>query len=282
VDRRAFMTALAAGTAAVLSGCAGSLSRGTPHAAAAHTAAPTALPSGTPTAVKANPTAGVVRVPTAQPTGVGIEAPSVIDRLSDSARASNRFALTVDDGVSTDVLAAYLDFVVASGIRITFFVNGVYQSWTVLRQRLIPLIESGQVQLANHTWNHPSITGLTDREITDQLTRNEQFLINSFGVTGRPYFRPPYGNHDDRTDRITADLGYSRTVMWYGSLGDASVLTPQQVLANAKEWFRPGRVVIGHANHPAVTYIFPQLAELLRERSLQTVTLNDVYTASSS
>lgn len=281
MDRRAFLTALAAGTTAVLAGCGRPLSVGIgTHGPA--TTQPTAPPKGTPSAVKANPTSGVLRVPTGAPSGIGIEAPRVIDRLPEAAATANRFALTVDDGVSTQVLDAYLDFVIASGIRITFFVNGVYQSWTLLRQKLAPMVESGQVQLANHTWNHPSITGLSDSEITDQLTRNERFLINTYGVTGRPYFRPPYGNHNSHTDHITDDLGYSRTVMWYGSLGDASILTPDQVLANAKEWFRPGRVCIGHANHPAVTYIFPQLAELLRDRALQTVTLNDVFTASTN
>jgi hypothetical protein len=65
--------------------------------------------------------------------------------------------------------------------------------------------------------------------------------------------------------------------MWYGSLGDSSVLTPAQVLAAAQQWFAVGRIVIGHANHPAVTHVYPQLVELIRERALQTVTLRDVF-----
>src|SRR5579859_5681439 len=225
VDRREFMTALAAGMTVTLAGCTGSLRSGVPQAVATSAASSaTAIPTGTPSSVKANPTSGVPRVPTAQPTVAGTEAPRVISQLPDSARVADKFALTVDDGVSTAVLEAYVDFVIASGIRVTFFVNGVYESWTVVRNKLAPLVESGQVQLGNHTWNHPSITGLSDAEITDQLVRNERFLSNTFGVTGRPYFRPPYGHHDTRTDNITDSLGYSRTVMWYGSLGDSSVL----------------------------------------------------------
>ncbi|HLY33516.1 MAG TPA: polysaccharide deacetylase family protein, partial [Jatrophihabitantaceae bacterium] len=217
MDRREFMTALAAGMTVTLAGCTGSLRSGVPQAVATSAASSaTAIPTGTPSSVKANPTSGVPRVPTAQPTVAGTEAPRVISQLPDSARVADKFALTVDDGVSTAVLEAYVDFVIASGIRVTFFVNGVYESWTVVRNKLAPLVESGQVQLGNHTWNHPSITGLSDAEITDQLVRNERFLSNTFGVTGRPYFRPPYGHHDTRTDNITDSLGYSRTVMWYG------------------------------------------------------------------
>ncbi len=202
-------------------------------------------------------------------------APSALDRIPGAG--APLFALTIDDGTSTPVLDAYLDFVIASGIRMTFFVNGVYQSWTVLRRKLAPLVESGQVQLGNHTWNHPSISTLSSREIVDQLQRNERFLRNTYGVHGRPYFRPPYGDHNAVTDRITGDLGYDRTVMWYGSLGDATVITPAHLLAAATQWFHPRHIVIGHANHPAVTYVFPQLADLIRNRHLQTVTLRDVF-----
>ncbi|MGV9859820.1 hypothetical protein ACWDTD_14370 [Gordonia sp. NPDC003425] len=34
-------------------------------------------------------------------------------------------------------------------------------------------------------------------------------------------------------------------------------------------------VVIGHANHPAVMHLYPQLAEIIRQRNLTMVTLDD-------
>jgi peptidoglycan/xylan/chitin deacetylase (PgdA/CDA1 family) len=133
------------------------------------------------------------------------------------------------------------------------------------------------VQLGNHTWNHPSILKLSAAQITDQLERNETFLRRTYGVAGRPYFRPPYGDHDARTDAVTGGLGFDRTVMWYGSLGDSSIVTEAQLVAAARQWFAAGRIVIGHANHPAVTHVYPQLLELIRSRALQTVTLRDVF-----
>jgi peptidoglycan/xylan/chitin deacetylase (PgdA/CDA1 family) len=201
-------------------------------------------------------------------------APALLDRL---VGGHNRLALTVDDGVSTEVVSAYVDFVAASAIRLTFFVNGVNSSWTAVRAKLAPLVESGQVQLANHTWNHPSITRLSRSEIAEQLERNEKFLRNTYGVEGRPYFRPPYGRHNAWTDRVTAEHGFTETVLWWGSLGDAQPISGAQILALARTWFRPERIVIGHANHPGVMTAYPQLLELIRERSLQTVTLRDAF-----
>ena len=264
----------------MLSGCAAPLRASVPsdsHSPSPRDPLRVPVARSTPATVKPGAVAGIGRIEQAAPTPSNALAPDTIDTLPSTSATQRQLALTIDDGVSTPVLDAYVDFVRATGIRATFFVNGVYDSWTVVKPKLAPLVESGQVQLGNHTWDHPSITTLTNRGLTDQLLRNEQFIANAFGVSARPYFRPPYGNHDARTDRVTHDLGFTRTVMWYGSLGDSALLSPAQILANAKEWLQPGRVVIGHANHPPITYVYAQLAELIRARRLQTVTLNDVF-----
>jgi peptidoglycan/xylan/chitin deacetylase (PgdA/CDA1 family) len=210
----------------------------------------------------------------APPTGSAAGSARTLDRLPGGGR---KLALTVDDGTSSEVLDAYLDFAKDTGTRITFFVNGVRPSWTEHAAKLRPMIESGQLQVANHTWDHPDITRLSASALADQLNRNERFLNNTFGVTGRPFFRPPYGYHNRRTDEVCAQLGYTDVTLWYGSLGDSAVLSPAQVLANATQWFRAQRIVIGHANHPAVTAVYPDLIELIRERNLTTVTLREAF-----
>ena len=265
MDRRVFLTALAAGTLSALAGCAGEKP---PTKAVAKVSESEAL------ALRLPPQTAGHAVPP-PPTYKAIPGPpQTLDRLTGGA---GRMALTVDDGTSPEVLAAYVDFVIASGIRLTFFVNGVYPSWLQVKAKLVPLVESGQVQLGNHTWDHPSITELSDSEVARQLQQNETFLRKHFGVAGAPYFRPPYGNHNERTDRISGGLGFSRTVMWWGSLGDSAVLTAEQVLAQARKWFLAERLIIGHANHPAVTHIYPEMLQLIRSRNLQTVTLRDVF-----
>jgi len=69
--------------------------------------------------------------------------------------------------------------------------------------------------------------------------------------------------------------------MWEGSLADSSIVTEEFLLGQARQWFQPQHIVIGHANHPAVTHTYPQLLDIIRERSLRTVTLADVYRTST-
>ena len=201
--------------------------------------------------------------------------PKVIAELPGETR---HLALTIDDGVSSHVVGTLIDFVKASHIRITFFPNGVYSSWTDHAKKLRPLVESGQVQLGNHTWSHPDLTRLSDHDVAGQIRRNDRFLRNTFGVNPAPYLRPPYGFHNKRTDRIAADLGYHLITMWYGSLGDGSWgVTADQLLANGRQWLGPGRIVIGHANQDPISHVYGQLLDIIRSRHLQMITLADAF-----
>ena len=186
-------------------------------------------------------------------------------------------ALTVDDGVNSDVVRLYTQFAKDTGIRLTYFVNGIYDSWRDNAQLLRPLVDSGQIQLGNHTWSHPDLTTLSKDQIADELRRNDRFLRNTFGVDATPYFRPPYGNHNDAVDSVAADLGYRVATLWSGSLSDSTLVTEDYIVKMADQYFIQQSIVIGHLNHPPVTHVYPALVDVIRSRNLRTVTLNDVF-----
>jgi peptidoglycan/xylan/chitin deacetylase (PgdA/CDA1 family) len=197
--------------------------------------------------------------------------------LSSIPGDGNLLALTLDDGVNTDVVRLYTQFAKDTGIRLTYFVNGRYASWTENSDLLRPLVESGQIQLGNHTWSHPDLATLPKDQVADQLRHNHQFLMRTYGVDARPYYRPPYGSHNPVVDGVAADLGYAVPTMWAGSLGDENVLPEGEIVKMANKYFNPQAIVIGHLNHLPVTHVYDQLADVIRSRNLRTVTLNDVF-----
>ena len=186
-------------------------------------------------------------------------------------------ALTLDDGVSSEVVRAYTQLAKDTGMRLTYFVNGTYDSWTENKALLRPLVDSGQIQLGNHTWSHPDLTTLTKSDIAQQLTRNDDFLKKTYGVGAKPYFRPPYAKHNAAVDAVAADLGYKVTTLWSGSLSDSTVITEEYIVKMADQYFTPQEIIIGHLNHTPVTHVYPELVDIIRSRNLRTVTLNDVF-----
>ncbi len=186
-------------------------------------------------------------------------------------------AWTIDDGTDADVVAGYAEMAEITGNRFTFFLNGNQKAWTTRADMLRPLVKSGQVQLANHTWSHPDLRALSTQGIQDQLQRNEDFIQATYGVSGKPFFRPPFGYVNAHVRDAAAAIGYTASTLWYGSLADSGVLTPEQIMGLGDDWFTAGRVVIAHANHPPVLSAMQHLVDVIAQRGLRTVTLNDVF-----
>ena len=257
MERRRFLLALAAGLAGVAVG------RGT------------ASPVGPPP----SPRRALAPAAAVTPAGVAglIPVPPPVGAVYGLPGEGTELALTIDDGTSSAVVAAFVAFAKDSGIRLTFFPNGCYRSWTDNAEALRPLVESGQVALGNHTWSHPDLTTLGDQEVAEEITRNQDFLRSTFGVADSPFLRPPFGARDERIDRIAADLGHPTIAMWSGTLDDSRVLSAGELLAAAQQWFTAQTIVVGHANHPTITTLYGDLLALIAERKLRTVTLADVW-----
>ncbi|WP_281267655.1 polysaccharide deacetylase family protein [Curtobacterium sp. 9128] len=267
---------------ALLAGVGGTVLTG---ALAACSAGPSSRPTGSPTSpASASPSPSASSSATATATATATVPPVALQRqplpagtITGLPEGTPGIAWTVDDGASSEVVEAYARFAAETGTRLTFFVNGVRPAWTEHADLLRPLVTSGQVQLGNHTWDHPALTKLSDQGIIDQLTRNHDFIQDTYGVDAKPYFRPPFGYHDARVDAAAARAGYTTPLLWYGSLADSGDITSDQIVGFAEQWFQPAHIVIGHANFRGTIGALPRLHALLQERKLSTFTLDDVF-----
>jgi peptidoglycan-N-acetylglucosamine deacetylase len=279
IDRRALLGLLGLGVAGVLAGCGARPHSASTAANSAATAANHVHPSPHPAPTPAT-TAPAVLPPIPPP----VPGPAQIFWQGPPASAAARqVAITIDDGYCAECAQAYAALAEATGGHITFNPNGCYSEiWNPLAKTLNPLIEAGQVQIGNHTFNHWWLTELSDAQITAQLEQNEEWIEQTYGITARPWWRPPFGAYDDRTNELAASIGYTNVLMWNGSYGDSTPLRPRAILALAREYLRPGVVMLGHANHPEVTHIFPKLAEIAAARGLRPVTLDEMFGTSRS
>lgn len=186
-------------------------------------------------------------------------------------------AWTVDDGADPEVVRAYAEFAHRTGTRLTFFINGQYPAFNQHRDLLLPLVKSGQLQIANHTYSHAALTSLTDEQIVSELTRNDEEIMRLFGVSSKPYFRPPYGYYDARVLAAAASCGFTRPVLWYGSLADSSNISSAEVYAYAEKYALAQHILIGHLNYRGVVSELDRIRGLLDQRGLTTVTIRDYY-----
>ena len=231
-------------------------------ASATASASSAATPSASATATSSNPVPAA-RTWTGPQTGLPGEGKYI--------------AWTVDDGADPEVVRAYAEFARRTGTRLTFFINGQYPAFKQHRDLLLPLVKSGQLQIANHTYSHAALTSLTDEQIVHELTRNDEEIMRLFGVSSKPYFRPPYGYYDARVLAAAASCGFTRPVLWYGSLADSSNISSAEVYAYAEKYALAQHIVIGHLNYRGVVSELDRIRALLDRRGLTTVTIRDYY-----
>lgn len=269
-----------------LTGCTPSAAEGTHEATASGSAS--AAPSASSAA---SPSASGSATGTPSPTAAASKTASATATSSNPVPAARAWtgpqtglpgegkyiAWTVDDGADPEVVRAYAEFSRRTGTRLTFFINGQYPAFKQHRDLLLPLVKSGQLQIANHTYSHAALTSLTDEQIVRELTRNDEEIVRLFGVSSKPYFRPPYGYYDERVLAAAASCGFTRPVLWYGSLADSSNISSAEVYAYAEKYALAQHIVIGHLNYRGVVSELDRIRALLDRRGLKTVTIRDYY-----
>jgi peptidoglycan/xylan/chitin deacetylase (PgdA/CDA1 family) len=193
------------------------------------------------------------------------------------ANETPQLAWTVDDGCSKDSLESYIQMAIEHDLRFTFFVYSAMSPWKSQAKSLRPLVESGQIQLANHSHTHRNLAELTSAEIKRDLMNCHNFIEKTYGVDARPYFRAPYGALNRKVINAAAEIGYTSPTAWTSSLVDMPNQSTNRLLYHADNGFKAGNIVLSHANTLVVSKNIDVLLEVISKRELSLVTLNEVF-----
>ncbi|KAF9324095.1 chitin deacetylase [Linnemannia elongata] len=167
------------------------------------------------------------------------------------------WGLTYDDGPSPDSPRLYDDLKAHSTQATLFIVGSRAISYPATLKRAY---DDGH-QIAIHTWSHPSMTSLSNEQIVAELKWTEKAIVSVIGVTPI-YWRPPYGDVDNRVRAIATQLGY-KTSIWTDGFDTndwnipAGTATPQSVIATFQGWLSKiptmpnGFIVLEHDLFPA-------------------------------
>ena len=273
LGRRRALQLLASGLALALAGCS-SVAR-----LAARKRPPTTTTTGYPVAQPAPIVPDAGGGPPVNLGNIPPLKPGTAKVVSAGPHGTHQIALTLDDGYCAGCIAQYVAFARQSGIHMTLNPNGVFgELWTPsIVSDVRAMVANRQVQIGNHTWNHANLLPLSATAIATEIRRNEDWIGQTFGVTGRPYFRPPYGYYNQRVTQVAGELGYTTILMWNGTFGDATPETPTQIIALAEQWLQPGTIMLGHLNHPAILGLLDQIQGIIESRGLEPVTLDEMF-----
>ncbi|KAJ3221140.1 chitin deacetylase [Clydaea vesicula] len=146
----------------------------------------------------------------------------------------NEWGVTYDDGPSTQVPGTkeLLSELTSQKLLTTHFVVGTN---VLLYPDLLKQIDAAGHQIGVHSWTHHPLTSLSNAQIVAEIKYTEGIIYKTIGKVPI-YFRPPYGDVDDRVRAIISALGY-KNVMWTIDSSDTSGIPNSEVTARMTKVF---------------------------------------------
>jgi len=166
-----------------------------------------------------------------------------------------------------------LDTLRQKDVHCTFFLTGY---WARNNPELVQRMAAEGHELGNHSNTHPRFTELTDEEMGEELAAVAELVMALTGQSTKPYFRPPYGNRDDRVRRVVQENGYL-TIMWTYFAWDWVDDEPaESVFEYAVDGARNGAIVVLHLGSWQIEQVLPQIIEELQAQGYRLVALSEL------
>src|SRR5262249_20303438 len=118
-------------------------------------------------------------------------------------------ALTFDDGPHGPATERLLDILRKENVKATFFLVG---TMVEKHQDLVQREAAEGHEIANHTYDHTRLVGLSPERVESELRDGAQVIGKAVGSPPR-LFRPPGGEYDNETIEAAKRLGYVM-VLW--------------------------------------------------------------------
>jgi peptidoglycan/xylan/chitin deacetylase (PgdA/CDA1 family) len=219
----------------------------------------------------------ITPVTTAAPvtTAPAATVPSGPARFVHSGPARNAVALTFHGSGDLDLTRRLLDAAKRAGAPITVFAVG---QWLESNPAMAEAIESAGHELANHTYTHPALKGVSRSNLISEITQCRDVLKRETGSGGR-WFRP--SGTDVPTQAMLDEAGAAGYPVVVGY--DIDPLDYQDpgataILGRVKAALHPGAIVSLHTGHLGTVEAFQPVVAAVRAAGLEPVLLRDLLT----
>ena len=193
--------------------------------------------------------------------------------------SENMVALTFDDGPNPPTTESLLRALKDKGVHATWFVLG---RRVQAHPGLAREIASGGHQLAVHSYDHVSLTGLSDAQIASQLDRTRDLISSVTGLPPTTYFRPPNGEFDNRVLRVAGEEGFRWNVFWDVSSRDEKSPGIWTIVNETVRQTKNGSIILLHDLNAQTVSALPMIIDRLRSNGFTFGTVEELVRAGST
>jgi peptidoglycan/xylan/chitin deacetylase (PgdA/CDA1 family) len=159
-------------------------------------------------------------------------------------------ALTFDAGSDRGYTEDILDILQQEHINASF---GITANWARANPDLVRRMAAEGHLVINHTVDHRSFTGLSDKlggltpaKRRAELEDADAVIAPLLGHSTRPWYRLPYGDEDTDVIQDLALIGFTRQVGWTVDSGGWRGWAAAEIVRHCLEAATPGAIYVLH------------------------------------
>jgi peptidoglycan/xylan/chitin deacetylase (PgdA/CDA1 family) len=193
-------------------------------------------------------------------------------------RNSHKIALTFDacpTGLPDEYDEKVIDTLIKEKVPATLFMSGRWVEKNPDRAKF--LAAQPQFEIAAHSYFHPHMTEKPNDRDLREFKRTQEIIKTVTGKVPR-YFRPPYGEVDERVAKLACDTGLT-TIQYDVASGDPDPkLSPDKITQGVLRDAKNGSIIVFHMNHKGVhtAEILPAVIRGLRKMGFVLVTVGEL------
>lgn len=157
----------------------------------------------------------------------------------------------------TEYVQPYLDLFKQEGIKVTFFLGGI---WAKDNADLIRAMQADGHDIGNHGYNHKLPTRISSDETRKEISTTDSIIAEITGKKPKLY-APPAGDFNKETLNIAKALGY-RTIMWSIDTIDWRDKDTGKIKNRVMKNLKPGAFVLMHPTKNTLEALQSMIAEI--------------------
>lgn len=177
-------------------------------------------------------------------------------------------ALTFDDGPHYKNTKLLLDGLRERNVKATFFIIGqnIGGNEEILKQ----MKEDGHL-IGNHTYSHKNLFRLSKTRILNEIDKTND-LISSITGEVPSYFRPSYGNSNDKIEHLT-DM---KTVLWNCDSLDWKLRNSNRITKRVLNSVHDGSIILMHDIYKTSVNAALDIIDRLEKEGYEFVTVEEL------
>jgi peptidoglycan/xylan/chitin deacetylase (PgdA/CDA1 family) len=206
--------------------------------------------------------------------GQGVD-PMIVEH---GPRDSKKVALTFDacpTGKDDEYDERVIEVLVREKVPATLFMSGRWVEKNGEKAKF--LAHQPQFEIANHAFWHPHMLEKDDERIVRELKNTQRIIKKATGKRPK-YFRPPFGEVDERLAKLASQAGLV-TIQYDIASGDPDKgLSAKRIARAVVEDAKGGSIVVFHMNENGIrtAEALPEVIKGLREKGFELVTVGDM------